>query len=351
MSRPQVAEFGKLPGGGVAKLYTLENGAGVRVRFTDYGGIITEMRVPDKHGQFENVALSCPTLDGYLKGHPFFGALAGRVCNRISNARFALDGKEYKLAVNDGPNCLHGGKVGFDKILWKSEILEGLKGCQAVRLTHRSVDGEEGFPGNLDVTVDYSLNDAGEFRMDVSATTDQATPVNITQHNYFNLTAGRRDVMGHILTLNARTYTPSDPVALIPTGDIVSVVDTPYDFLMPKKIGRDAAKAGGGYDNSFPIDRGNYAPHALVVCAHLFEPESGRTLETLTDKPIIHVYTGNFLDGSAAAPEGLKWTKHMGMCFETQDYTNAVNQPKFPSTILRPGETYRHTCVYRFGIA
>ena len=344
-------EFGKLPNGQIVRLHTLENRSGLRVRFTDYGGIITEIRVPDRRGKFGNVALACPDLAGYLKGHPYFGALTGRVCNRISGARFTLDGQEYALAANNGANCLHGGKIGFDKVQWEAQPLADSDGCQGVRLRYRSADGEEGFPGNLDATADYSLNDAGEFRVRVSAVTDKATPVNITQHNYFNLSAGERDVMGHILTLNARLYAPSDPATLIPTGEIVPVAGTAYDFRMPKRVGLDAGRVGGGYDNSFVIDRACCASHTLVVCAHLHDPDSGRTLETLTDKPIIHVYTGNSLDGTAAAPAGMKWTRHMGMCFETQDFTNAINQPKFPSTVLRPGEVYGHTCVYRFGIA
>ncbi len=342
----ETSSFGQMPDGTPVKLYTLRNAQGITVKVTDYGLIITELWVPDRNGKAGNVVLGFDTLDRYLNGHPFFGAIAGRVANRIANARFTIDGKEYTVTRNSNPNHIHGGAKGFDKKVWTATPMPVTQDDAAVEFSCLSPDGEEGYPGNLTVTVRYTLTARGELRIDYSATTDKPTPVNLTNHSYFNL-AGAGDVLGHELTLAADFYTPSDE-ALIPTGEIRTVKGTPLDFTQTTTIGARAAQTGlkpGGYDHNFVLRGGG---QSLALAATVFEPTTGRVLEALTTEPGVQLYTANHLDGSIVGTGGVKYPRHAGFCLETQHYPDSVNQPHFPSVVLRPGQTYRTTTVFRF---
>jgi aldose 1-epimerase len=344
--------FGSLPDGREVELFTLTNKGGLVARVMTHGAILTELHVPDRDGRFADVVLGFDDLERYLEGHPYFGATTGRVANRIASGKFTLDGKEYTLAINNPPNHLHGGAAGLDARLWKAEDVTAAEG-PAVKFTYRSPDGEEGYPGNLDIAVTYTLTDAGELRIDYLATTDRATPVNLTHHSYFNLAgAGAGTVLDHELTIAASRYTPVDATG-IPTGAILAVAGTPMDFTRPVAIGvRIGELAGnpGGYDHNYVLDRGEGAP-ALVRAARVVEPRSGRVLELSTTEPGLQLYTGNYLDGKLLGKGGKLYRKHYGLCLEAQHFPDSVNHPNFPSIILRPGETYRQTTVHRFSVA
>jgi aldose 1-epimerase len=344
------SDFGKTADGTPVDLYVLTNSRGVSAKITNYGAILTELHVPDRDGKSANVVLGFDNLKSYLAGHPFFGATVGRVANRIAKGKFTLDGKEHKLAVNNGPNALHGGLKGFDKAVWKAEQINAADGV-AVKLTHRSPDGDEGYPGNLDVSVTYTLTNANELKIDYTATTDKATPVNLTNHSYFNLAGpASGDVLGHELMLAADQYTPADET-LIPTGKIEPVKGTPLDFTTPTKIGAriDQFKGStGGYDHNYVLRGGEGKGPWLAARVH--EPKTGRVMEMLTTEPGVQLYTANFLDGKLKGTDGVVYKKHQGFCLEAQHYPDSVNQPAFPSVILRPGKTYTQTTVHRFSV-
>ena len=344
MTTIRASEFGRLPSGEAVDLYTLTNGSGMLAQITNYGAMLTQLHVPDKTGQIADVVLGFDNLPAYLAGHPYLGPTIGRVGNRIASGRFTLDGKSYELARNEnGVHHLHGGKKGFDKAFWKAEPLAGT-GQASVKFTYRSVDGEEGFPGNLDVTVVYTLTDANELKIEYAATTDQPTPVNLTNHSYFNLAgAGSGDILSHDLMIAADRYTPADQT-LIPTGQIAEVRGTPLDFTRPMAIGARFAQVPGGYDHNFVLNGGG---GKLALAARLRDPKTGRTMEVLTTEPGIQFYSGNFLDGSAKGIGGA-YRKHYGLCLETQHFPDSVNKPDWPTIILRPGETYGHVTVHRF---
>ncbi|MSU49072.1 MAG: galactose mutarotase [Opitutus sp.] len=351
---PTMIPFGKLPDGQAAHLYALENSRGLRAEISDYGGTVVRLLTPDRHGRLADVVLGFDSVAGYLAHSPFFGCLVGRVGNRIAGGRFSLDGHDHALAINNAPGglpChLHGGRVGFDKVLWRAEPHLTPDG-PALTLRHLSADGDEGYPGNLDVTVMYSLTSDNALRIDYVATTDRASPVNLTNHSYFNLAGeGTGDVLGHVITLNAAGYTPVN-AGLIPVGHIAPVAATPLDFTAPHKIGEridapnEQLRFAGGYDHNYVINRGG---DTLVLAATAFEPLSGRLLELRTTEPGVQFYTGNFLDGSFPAKNGHVYRRRHGFCLETQHFPDSPNQPAFPTMILRPGTTLRSTTEYRF---
>jgi aldose 1-epimerase len=338
----QQAPFGRLPDGTEAHLYTLTNANGLVAKITNYGTIITELHVPDRQGKPADVVLGFDNLGQYLKGHPYFGCTVGRVANRIAGGKFTLNGKTHHLAINNGPNHLHGGIKGFDKMAWKAEP----QADAAVKFTYTSPDGEEGYPGKLDVTVVMTVTEANELRIDYSAVTDKPTPVNLTNHSYFNL-YGEGDILGHELTLAADYYTPSD-VALIPTGEIKAVKGTPLDFTKSRPIGAcisSVANEEAGYDHNYVINNGG---KSLVLAARVHEPRTGREMEVHTTQPGAQFYTANYLSGSLTGKRGVVYRRQNGFCLETQHFPDSVNKPNFRSTILRPGETYRQTVVYKF---
>jgi aldose 1-epimerase len=345
------APWGKMPDGTAVDIYTLRNTNGVEVKAITYGGIIQSLRVPDRKGAFDDVVLGFETLEGYLAEHPYFGAIIGRYGNRIGKAQFTLDGQTYKLAANDGPNHLHGGVKGFDKVLWKAEETRSAAG-PGVTFTRVSPDGEEGYPGTLKVSVTYTLTDRNEVIVEYLATTDKATPVNLTQHSYFNL-AGQSsgDILGHELTLNADRYTPVDGT-LIPTGELAPVEGTPFDFRKPAAIGaringdHPQLKFGRGYDHNWVLSRKG---DGLQLAARVVEPKTGRTLEVSTTEPGIQFYAGNFLDGKLTGKGGAVYRHRTGFCLETQHFPDSPNKPQFPSTILKPGAEYRSRTVFTFG--
>src|SRR5438876_6791504 len=332
VKRIEEQQFGAMSDGAPVKQFTMRNAKGTVAKVISYGAILSELQAPDRHGAMTNVVLGATTLDEYLKGFNA-AAVIGRVANRIARARFTLDGVEYKLAANNGPNHLHGGRVGFARVVWQSKALPARQHEAAVQFAYLSKDGEEGYPGNLTVKVTYTLTDNNELRIDYEASTDKATPVNLTNHAYFNL-AGRGDVLDHELWLAAARYTPADD-QLIPTGEIASVKGTPLDFTTPTRIGAriDQLKPKpGGYDHNFVL---NGDGKSLVLAARASEPKSGRVMEVRTTEPGVQLYTGNHL-------------KHGGFCLETQHYPDSVNRPTFPSTILRPGQTFKSTTSFAF---
>ena len=346
MSNVQIEEFGKLPDGSVVKRYTLKNKNGVVAKVIEYGAILSELWVPDRNGQAGNVVAGFDNLAQYLNGHPFFGATTGRYANRIAKGRFTLEGKEYTLATNNGPNALHGGLKGFDKQLWKSEPLPTKAGEQGVRFTYLSKDGEEGYPGNLNVTVAYTLTDDNALTIDYSATTDRTTIVNLTNHSYFNL-AGSGDILNHELRVHADRYTPVNDL-LIPTGELAPVAGTPFDFQQTTKIGArfdQLTNNPRGYDHNLVLKRKN---SGLEAIAWVNEATTGRRMEVLTTEPGMQLYTGNFLDGKLTGIGGVTYKQHSAFCLETQHFPDSPNHPNFPSTTLRGGETYKTTTVYRF---
>lgn len=320
--------------------YTLRNAAGMIVGLTNYGATITALHVPDRDGRFDDVLLGFDDVAGFLGEHPFFGCTVGRVANRIANARFTLDGETYKLAANIGPNHLHGGVRGFNAVVWDAEPFESADGA-GVRFSYHSADGEEGYPGNLDAEARYTLTDDNELRIEMTATTDAPTIVNLANHAYYNLTGQTGGtVLDHVLTLHAHHYTPTDD-ALIITGEIAPVAGTVFDFTQPRPIG---AQANGDYDVNFVVD----APGSVRPVAEVYEPKSGRVMTLRSDQPGVQLYTSRGLDGTLRGKGGVAYPRFGGFCLETQTHPNAINQPNFPSPVLRPGETYRHHMSLRF---
>ncbi|MDX1942690.1 MAG: aldose epimerase family protein [Saprospiraceae bacterium] len=341
----------KMPFGKVGEeeitLYKLSTPSGFTVEIINYGAAIVSILAPDKNGEMGNVVLGFDSLSGYLQaGNPYFGCIAGRYANRIAKAQFKLDGTTYKLAANNGQNTLHGGLKGFDKVVWAAEESVG-DSSASLMLTYLSPDGEEGYPGNLMAGVVYTVTNDNALRIQYKATTDKATPVNLTNHAYFNLGAGKTpDILGHELMLNADDYTPVD-ATLIPTGKIESVKGGSMDFTSAKPIGRDLAQVEGGYDHNFIL---NKTGNGLSLAATLYEPTSGRMMEMQTTEPAVQFYSGNFLNGGLTNEDGKTIVKHYGLCLEAQHYPDSPNQPNFPNTILKPGETYTQTTMYRFSI-
>jgi aldose 1-epimerase len=338
---------------GSIQLYSLSNASGMQVKITNYGAIITSIIVPDRNGKSADVALGYHHLEQYMNAvdKPYFGAIVGRYGNRIAKGNFAIDGQVYSLAVNNGANHLHGGVIGFDKVVWKANPKQSEN---ALELSYQAKDGEEGYPGNLDVKVIYTLGDDNSLNVDYRATTDKATPVNLTQHTYFNLKGeGEGTILDHELMLNAKKYTPVDET-LIPTGDTPNVAGTPFDFTTAKPIGRDIGmpneqlKFGKGYDHNFVLDKGS-TPNGMTLAASVYEPTTGRTLEISTTEPGIQFYCGNFLDGRLKGKSGKAYVQRGGFCLETQHYPDSPNQPNFPPCILKPGEVYETTTVFKFG--
>jgi aldose 1-epimerase len=337
--------FGTMPDGRPVRLFTLANSHGLVARISDYGTIITELHLPDRAGRPGDVVLGFDNLGQYLAGHPYFGCTVGRVANRIARGRFALDGRHYTLACNSGPNHLHGGVVGFDKALWQAEPLA--VPAAGVRFAHVSPDGDEGYPGRLDATVVMTLSDRNELVIDYTATADRPTPVNLTNHSYFNL-GGRDDILDHELTLFAERYAPTDETG-IPTGALLPVAGTALDFTRGAAIGARVGQVGGespGYDHSFAIAGGS----APVPAGRVRDPVSGRVVELSTTEPCVQLYTANHMDGSITGKQGRAYRRHAGLSLEAQHFPDSVNHPAFPDTILRPGRSYRQTTVYRFGV-
>jgi len=342
--------FGKTGDGRPVDLYTLTNSKGMEVRAMTYGGIIVSMRVPDKNGKIADVVLGHDNVDGYLVNPPYFGAIVGRYANRIANGAFTLDGAKYTLAKNDGPNSLHGGLVGFNKVTWEARQFKNGKGV-GVLFSYLSKDGEEGYPGNLKLKVSYTLTDENQLILDYEAASDKATPINFSQHSYFNLAGeGSGDILGHELTLNADRFTPVDKT-LIPTGELRAVQGTPMDFTKPATIGArinddyEQLVIGRGYDHNFVINRKD---GSLTLAARVHEPTSGRVLEVYTTEPAVQFYSGNFLDGTIVGKQGHPYKLRNGLCLETQHFPDSPNHPDFPSTILRPGKTFQSQTIFKF---
>lgn len=343
-------EFGHLPNGTQVDLYTLANTAGMQMKVTNYGGIMTSIIVPDRYGKMADVVLGFDELQGYLQEHPYFGALVGRYANRIANGTFTIGSKTYHLPKNNGPNTLHGGLVGFDKKIWSAQSLER-EDAVGIHLSDVSPDGEEGFPGNLTVNAQYWLTDNNEVVFEYQATTDQPTVCNLTNHSYFNLAgAGSGSIFHHQLQLNASHYTPVDK-HMIPTGKLESVEGTPFDFRKPMAVGMHINEQhpqlllGKGYDHNFVLDD----PAELKKLGSLFEPGSGRLMEIWTTEPGVQIYTSNFLE-ETIGKQGKKYGQYDAICLETQHFPDAPNQPKFPSTLLKPGENYYSKTVYKFSV-
>ena len=348
--------FGTLANGQSARLFTLRNTHGIEVQFTNYGAIITSLKTPDRAGHFSDIVLGYDNLADYVANSPYFGAIVGRYANRIARGHFALDGTTYTLAINNGPNSLHGGLRGFDKVLWNARPFQNQEG-QGVALDYTSPNGEEGYPGTLQTTVAYTLTPDDRLIVDYKATTDKATPINLSQHSYWNLVGGAsRDILSHVLTISADAITPVDST-LIPTGEITPVQGTPFDFRTPTPIGarvdrRQNAQIryGNGYDHNFVLNRGGAGSDALVFAARVVEPSTGRTLEISTTEPSLQFYSGNFLDGSITGKGGAVYHFRYGLVLETQHYPDSPNHANFPSTILRPGQQYRSRTVFKFGV-
>jgi aldose 1-epimerase len=341
----QRSSFGKLPDGTPVDLFTLTNASGLIARVTNYGTIVTELHVPDRSGRNGDVVLGFDNLEQYLKGHPYFGCTVGRVANRIANGRFTLDGKTHQLAVNNGSNHLHGGLKGFDKVVWKAEPQSG----PAVTFSYTSPDGEENYPGQVTVSVQMALTDKNELAIDYTAVSDKPTPINLTNHSYFNL-ATEGDVLNHELVIAADAFTPKNQNS-VPTGEVKPVKGTPMDFTKPHPIGSrfsELQEKPVGYDHNYVLNGGG---KSLALAARVFEPRTGRVMETWTTEPGVQLYTANFFDGSLTGKRGIVYRQHAAFCLETQHFPDAVNHPNFPSTILHPGKTYRQTTIYKFATA
>jgi len=342
------AAFGKTPEGGAVELYTLRNGQGMEARIATYGGVVVSLTAPDRDGKFADVVLGFDRLEDYPKFSPYFGAIVGRYANRISGARFTLEGRTYTLAQNSGPHSLHGGLKGFDKVIWTARPVEAANG-PALELTYLSRDGEEGYPGNLAVKAVYSLTNDYELRIDYSATTDATTICSLTHHSYFNL-AGQGDVLKHEVYINASHFTPID-AALIPTGEIKPVDGTPFDFRKPTAIGARIQaddlqiKLAGGYDQNFVIDQ---PPGQLGRHARVYEPTTGRVMEVLSTEPGLQFYTSNHFDGSTVGKREMVYQRHAALCLEPHHFPDSPNKPNFPSVVLHPGQAYRNTIIYKF---
>ncbi|SDB34281.1 aldose 1-epimerase [Flavobacteriaceae bacterium MAR_2010_188] len=332
--------------------YTLKNENGVELNVITYGGRITSLKLPDKNGDLENVVLGFDNIKDYQKENPYFGALIGRYGNRIAKGKYTLDGQEYKLATNDGSNHLHGGVNGFDKVVWKAEPMEDGDNS-SIKLTYMSQDNEEGYPGNLDVTVIYTLTNDNEIKVSYKAIADKATVVNLTQHAYFNLSGDfSKEILDHEVVVDADEYLPVDET-LIPTGEIRKVKGTPFDFNSAKKIGEEInadneqLKRGKGYDHCWVLN-GEAGNERFVASA--YDEYSGRSMEIFTDQPAIQFYTGNFLDGTLRSPNGGTYAHRTGFCLETQHYPDSPNQQAFPTTVLKPGETYETKTIFKFSV-
>ena len=343
--------FGKTRDGQAVDIFTLRNSKGAEVRILNYGGIVVSFTVPDKHGKMGDVVLGYDNLESYLKQSPYFGCLVGRYGNRIAHGKFTLDGTAYTLATNNYPNAIHGGLKGFDKAVWQAKIVA--HGSEpSLELHYVSKDGEEGYPGNLDVTAAYTLTDDNGLKLEYTATTDKDTVVNLTQHSYFNL-AGRGDVLNHVVMIDADKFTPVDKT-LIPTGELRPVQGTPFDFRKPMAIGArinqddEQLKFGKGYDHNWVL---NKKPGELKLAARVHEPTTGRVLEVLTTEPGLQFYTGNFLDGKITGKGGWIYQARNAFCMEPQHFPDSPNHPEFPSVVLKPGETYKNTIIYRLSVS
>lgn len=345
--RVEKSDFGRLPDGREVAIYTLKNKHGMVAKVTAYGASLTELQVPDRNGKFANVVLGFDNLPQYLGDHPVFGATVGRFANRIRNASFNLDGKVVRVTPNAGKHHIHGGKVGFNRVLWKDRSKSGADRASVV-FTYHSKDGEEGFPGNMVVTVTYTLTDQNELRLDYGATTDQPTVINLTNHTYFNL-SGNGDVLDQVLRLFASHYTPAD-ASLIPIGGVATVDGTPVDFTKPTPIGRRIQhlyEGPGGYDHNFVVDG---EPGVLRKCARVADPHSGRVMTCSTTEPGVQLYTANGLNGRTIGARGVSYPRHAGFTLETQHYPDSPNQPNFASPILRPGSKFHSTTTFRFSV-
>jgi aldose 1-epimerase len=337
--------FGQTPDGQEITLYTLTNPNGIKAKIMNYGATLVSLETPDRNGDLADITLGFDTFDGYLTDHPYFGVIVGRYANRIGKGRFVLDGVEYKLATNNGPNHLHGGIKGFDKVVWKVNEVKANDNIAAVKLSYLSKDGEEGYPGNLTCSVTYTLTKDNELRIDYEAKTDKTTVINMTNHAYWNLAGqGNGDILGHELMINADKYTPVDE-GLIPTGEIKNVKGSPMDFTKPMVIGSRIDKVKGGYDHNYVLNSGG---GKLALAARVYEPTTGRVMEVETTEPGIQFYSGNFLDGSITGKSGKVYKKHYGFCLETQHFPDSPNKPNFPSVVLKPGEKYTTETIYKF---
>jgi aldose 1-epimerase len=338
-------KYGTLNGRDVLQ-YTMTNASGMVVKVINYGGTITNILVPDSSGRMGDVVLGFDSMEGYLsKSNPYFGCIVGRYANRINKGKFSLDGKTYQLPINNNGNTLHGGIDGFNKKFWDAEKLAG---DTSIRFTYTSKDGEEDFPGNCAVEVTYTLSANNELKIDYSATTDKATPVNITNHSYFNLSAGRDStILSHQIFINADKYVAVNN-ELIPTGELVPVKGTSMDFNVPGPIGAEIANVAGGYDHTYVLNKKQGSEPELAVTVR--DPGSGRYMEVYTTEPGVQFYSGNFLDGTVAGKNGMKYVKHGGLALEAQHFPDSPNQPNFPNTILRPGETFKQTTIYKFSV-
>ncbi|MBN2314634.1 MAG: galactose mutarotase [Sedimentisphaerales bacterium] len=340
--------FGQTPDSKQVDLYTLVNANGMTAKITNYGAILVSLEVPDRDGHMVDIALGYDNLNDYIERGNFFGATVGRYANRIGGAKFTLDGVEYKLAANNGPNHLHGGKKGFDKVVWRVEDTKEEDDQLVVKLTYISEDGEEGYPGNLACCVTYTLTNANDLRIDYEAETDKTTVVNLTNHSYFNLTGqGTGNILDHVVMINADKYTVFDE-GLIPTGEIRSVEGTPLDFTSPTSIGARIGQVGSGYDQNYILSKGSAGAGSLTLCARVLEPTSGRIMEVHTTEPGVQFYTGNFLNNTIIGKDGKVYNKHYGFCLETQHYPDSPNKPDFPTTVLKPGQKFTSTTVYSF---
>jgi aldose 1-epimerase len=351
MSDISERSWGSLPSGESISLFTLRNSGGIEAAITNYGGRVVMLKVPDRNGRSEDIVLGFDTLDGYLGHNPYFGAVVGRFANRIANGQFQLAGKTYKLLQNNGANALHGGAQGFDKVAWKAAVSNSSNGSPALELRYLSRDGEEGYPGDLQVTVTYTLSEDNTLRIDYAAITDRNTVLNLTNHSYFNLAGhAQGNILDQRVTLNADRFTPVGS-NLIPTGDLRGVEATPFDFRQPTAIGAridandEQIAFGGGYDHNFVL---NHSGNGLSLAARVHDPRSGRTMEVLTTQPGMQFYTGNHIQGEIPGKGGAAYGVRSGFCCETQRFPDSPNQPQFPSAVLKPGEQYQETTAFRF---
>ena len=349
--RVAIEPYGVMDDGTKINRYTMTNANGMVVRVINYGGIITSILAPDREGKLTDIVLGYDSLSQYVANNPYFGALIGRYGNRIARGKFKLDGKEYTLATNNGQNHLHGGSKGFDKVVWNIADVSSVNG-PALKLTYKSADMEEGYPGSLDVSVTYTLTDSNELQISYRATTDRKTIANLTQHTYFNLNGAKSDILSHELLLNANSFLPVDQT-LIPKGKPAPVKNTPFDFTTPQLIGSrinqadEQLKFGKGYDHCWILD----LPDSMTTpAAVLYDSASGRELKVFTTEPGIQFYSGNFLDGSNVGKENVSYEFRYGLCLETQHFPDSPNQPAFPSVVLNPGETYATNTIFRFGV-
>jgi aldose 1-epimerase len=351
------APFGTTSDGKSVDIFTMTNSHGVEIRATNYGGLIVSVKTPDRNGRFDDIVLGYDSLAGYLRDTPYFGALVGRYGNRIAKGTFTLDGTTYHLAINNGPNALHGGLRGFDKVVWAATPFQNATGVGLV-LTYTSADMEEGYPGALSTKVTYTLTNQDQLVVDYAATTTRATPVNLTQHSYWNLAGdGSRDILGHVLMIDADAITAVD-TTLIPTGELMPVGGTPFDFRTPTAIGaridqkqNQQIRFGGGYDHNWVLNRRGAAADSMVHAVRVVEPTTGRSMDIYTMEPGVQFYTGNFLDGSITGKQGHIYHYRYGLALETQHFPDSPNHPTFPSTILRPGQQYHTRTMFTFGVA